>query len=147
MIRGRPSDAAQIWPLARDLATSFPLDREVFDQSFASALAGDAAIHVALSHGVAVGYVLAFRHQAFYANGPVVWVEELMVRDDYRGQGVGRALMQAAEDWAVAHGAKLVALATRRAEVFYDKLGYRPSATYFSKLLPASGCAPDCCAE
>lgn len=77
----------------------------------------------------------------------MVWVEELMVREDHRGQGVGRALMQAAEDWAAAHGATLVALATRRAAVFYEALGYRPSATYFSKLLPSPCGAPDCGAE
>jgi hypothetical protein len=32
-----------------------------------------------------VGYVLGFRHLTFYANGRVGWLEELVVREKYRG--------------------------------------------------------------
>jgi len=43
--------------------------------------------------------------------------------------------MSAFEAWAKARGAKMVALATRRASSFYLELGYEESATYFRKLL------------
>jgi hypothetical protein len=43
--------------------------------------------------------------------------------------------MQDFERWAAERGAKLVALATRRAAPFYQALGYQESATYFRKLL------------
>ena len=52
-----------------------------------------------------------------------------------RGTGVGRALMEAAEDRARTTGAAYVALATRRAAHFYVGLGYRESAAYFKKAL------------
>ena len=65
---------------------------------------------------------------AFYANGRVTWVEEIIVQPDLRGQGIGRALMQDIEGWADARGSRLVALATRRAAEFYKALGYAESA-------------------
>jgi GNAT superfamily N-acetyltransferase len=86
-----------------------------------------------------VGYLLATSHPAFHANGPVAWVEEVMVVARARGTGVGRQLMAAAEDWARARGAAYVALATRRAAPFYQALGYEDSATYFKKPLACPG--------
>ncbi|HEX8005064.1 MAG TPA: GNAT family N-acetyltransferase [Trebonia sp.] len=56
-----------------------------------------------------------------------------------RGQGIGRALMSAFEQWADTQGCALVALATRRAASFYRALGYEESATYFRKV-QVSGC-------
>jgi GNAT superfamily N-acetyltransferase len=80
------------------------------------------------------GYLLATRHPAFHANGPVVWVEEVMVAAPVRAHGVGRQLMAAAEDWGRRRGAAYVALATRRAAPSYRSLAYH-SATYFKKPL------------
>ena len=94
-----------------------------------------------MSGHTSIGYLLGFRHLTFYANGPVGWVEEVVVRDEDRGQGTGRILMSAFEQWATAQGCALVALATRRAGPFYRALGYEESATYFRKVLvnPAAG--------
>src|SRR5207245_2493223 len=85
-------------------------------------------------HGC-VGYLLGFEHLTFYANGRVGWVEEVLVRGDHRGQGAGRALMSAVEEWARGRDCALVALATRRAAPFYRALGYQDSATYLRKIL------------
>ena len=81
------------------------------------------------------GYLLGFRHLTFYANGPVAWVEEIIVRGHDRERGIGRALMSAFEQWAAGQGCALVALATRRAAPFYRALGYEESAAYFRKVL------------
>jgi GNAT superfamily N-acetyltransferase len=129
-----------VWPLARDLATSYVPERPAFDRSFALLLADPSALLLvaegpgALGPDVA-GYLLATSHPAFHANGPVVWVEEVMVAAPARAHGVGRQLMAAAEDWARQRGAAYVALATRRAALFYRSLGYQDSATYFKKPL------------
>ena len=63
------------------------------------------------------------------------WVEEVVVTQQYRGRGLGRALMSAFESWAAARDCALVALATRRAAPFYLALGYAESATYLRKIL------------
>jgi GNAT superfamily N-acetyltransferase len=132
----RAEDAAAVAGLAGELAHSFLFDRTAFEASYGALLgAGDACVLVALGGDAVVGYLLGFRHLTFYANGPVAWVEEILVRVDRRGRGTGRALMSAFERWADERGCALVALATRRAVPFYLALGYAESATYLRKVL------------
>jgi GNAT superfamily N-acetyltransferase len=129
-----PGDRDQVWPLARDLATSYVVQRPAFGHSFAALLAHpDTLVLVAERGGEVVGYLLATSHPAFHANGPVARVEEVMVAAEARGAGAGRQLMAAAEAWARCRGARYVALATRRAAPFYQALGYEDSAVYFKK--------------
>jgi GNAT superfamily N-acetyltransferase len=99
-------------------------------------LASDGAcLLLAVNRQEYLGYLLGFRHLTFYANGPVAWVEEIVVRGHDRGRGIGRALINAFEQWAADQGCVLVALATRRAAPFYRAVGYEESATYFRKVL------------
>jgi GNAT superfamily N-acetyltransferase len=146
--RIRPATAADVGAvagLAEGLAQSFAFARASFDAHYPALLAaGHACLLVAVTgadadSGECVGYLLGFEHLTFYANGRVAWVEEVFVRGDLRGRGVGRALMAAFEGWAAERGCALVALATRRAAPFYHALGYEDSATYLRKLLPGRG--------
>jgi GNAT superfamily N-acetyltransferase len=139
-----PADRDQLWPLARDLATSYTVDRQAFECSYASLLANSSALVLvaeaeagaaAVDDELIVGYLLALTHPAFHANAPVAWVEEIMVAAPARGTGAGRHLMAAAESWARSNGAAYLALATRRAAPFYRALGCDESATYFKKPL------------
>ena len=129
-------DVDAVWPLARDLATSYEVDPGTYATIFSGLVAEPSVVLlVATDDGAVVGYLLGQRHVTFHAGGPVLWVEEVMVDGQQRGTGVGRALMEAAEDRARTSGAAYVALATRRAADFYTVLGYRESATYFTKVL------------
>ncbi len=123
--------------LAAELAQSFAFSREKFELSYPALLAArDVCLLVAAEGGECLGYLLGFRHLTFYANGPVGWVEEILVRPECRGQGLGRALMSGFEQWAAGCDCTLIALATRRAAPFYRALGYQDSAAYFRKVLP-----------
>ena len=82
-----------------------------------------------------IGYGLGFVHDTFYANGKVAWLEEIMVKEDFRRNDVGSELMTFFEQEAKAKGCRLVALATRRAADFYFENNYEESAVYFRKLL------------
>jgi GNAT superfamily N-acetyltransferase len=129
-------DVEGVAGLAAELALSFEFRRESFRASYSALLTEDGAcLLLAMDGQDSVGYLLGFRHLTFYANGPVGWVEEIVVRRQDRGQGIGRMLMDAFEDWAAAQGCALIALATRRAAPFYHALGYEESATYFRKVL------------
>ena len=131
-----PADAGAVALLAGELAQSFAFSRDQFDQTYPLLLtAADACLLLAVDGEQRLGYLLGFRHLTFYANGPVGWVEEVLVRTELRGAGLGRALMSAFERWAAEQGCALVALATRRAGPFYRALGYEESAAYFRKLL------------
>jgi GNAT superfamily N-acetyltransferase len=129
-------DVDGVAALAAALALSFEFSPAEFRVSYPALLAAEGTcLLVAVDGCEHAGYLLGFRHLTFYANGPVAWVEELVVRDRERGRGIGRALMDAFEDWAAAEGCTLVALATRRAAPFYRALDYEESATYFRKVL------------
>ena len=130
------ADERAVFELACAFAASFEVTRDRFGRNFAELLGGAGGfLHAAEVRGVLVGYVLAFQHPTFFADGPVVWVEEIMVAPDQRRAGVGRSLMDAVEAWAQLGGAKQIALATRRAAAFYSALGYEESAVYFRKVL------------
>lgn len=80
--------------LAKAFATSFVVERSAFDASYAELLGSrDAFIAVAEDGDHLAGYLLGFDHRAFYANGRVSWVEEIMVHEMSRRKGIGRQLM------------------------------------------------------
>jgi GNAT superfamily N-acetyltransferase len=137
--RVRPAEAGDleaVADLAAGLAQSFTFDVSRFRRSYPALLAEDGACLLLAADGTErLGYLLGFRHLTFYANGPVAWVEEVFVRDQYRGLGVGRVLMSAFEQWAARRGCARVVLSTRRAASFYRALGYEESAVYLRKVL------------
>ena len=134
--RAERADLDQVYGLAQALATSFVPERDAFARSFTEVQVNDSAgLWVVDRQSELIGYCLGFDHVAFYANGRVAWVEELFVKSEWRQVGVGRALMIAFEQWALKREARLVGLATRRAAVFYQALGYEESAVYYRKVL------------
>jgi GNAT superfamily N-acetyltransferase len=60
-----------------------------------------------------------------------IW--SLVVDEEARGQGIGRALMQRAEAWAAERGYHAISLRSNtirhEAHRFYERLGYRTSKT------------------
>jgi GNAT superfamily N-acetyltransferase len=131
----RPDDREAMWPLVRDFATSLRPVREAFDASFAVAVVDPQTLVLVAETDRLVGYLVAHRHLTFFANGPVAWVDEVMVDATTRRYGVGRTLMAAAEDWGRSVGAAYLALSSRRAGDFYLALGYDDSAVYYKKPL------------
>jgi len=137
MIRlAKVGDRESVLALARQFAVSFKVEDGAFELSWNELIVRpDACLFVAEESNRIAAYLLGFRHPTFYANGPVGWVEEVMVEETRRWQGLGSELMRQFEIWAEDGGCRLVALATRRASGFYQALGYEESATYFRKLL------------
>jgi GNAT superfamily N-acetyltransferase len=129
-------DAEALYPLAKAFATSFDVDATAFSGAISSLISDPAVCLLVAEKGhQIVGYLLGFAHDTFFANGEVGWVEELMVAEDLRRQRVGGDLLASFERWGRERGAKLVALATRRADAFYIAMGYEASATYFRRTL------------
>jgi GNAT superfamily N-acetyltransferase len=130
------NDLDALFHLVEQFATSFKPERGPFEVAVQHIILDESAwLSVADYNGEVAGYCLGFEHYALFANGRVAWVEEIMVKEELRKKGIGKSLMEEFEKWARSRGAKLVALATRRASPFYAALGYEDSATYFRKLL------------
>jgi len=130
------ADRTALYRLAAAFGTSFRVESSAFTDSFERVRRDEHCFLAVADSGEGVdGYVLGGVHPTFFANGCVGWVEELMVLEGRRRAGVGRALMGAFEGWARSRGARLLALATRRATPFYLGLGYEESATYLRKLV------------
>lgn len=133
-------DRDLVWPLVRDFADSYVANEDAFRSSFSALIdRPDTLVLVAEIDGKINGYLLASCHGTFFANGPVVWIEEVMVATSAREKGVGRSLMVRAEQWAATLPATYVSLASRRSGDFYRKLEYVDSATYFKKDMSPSG--------
>ena len=129
-------DSSCLFALVSEFATSFVPEKLAFDISLKGIVSDESAsLEVAEYLGEAVGYCLGFDHFAFYANGHVSWVEEIIVRSEYRRHGIGRSLMESFERWCMKRNSRLVGLATRRAAPFYQAMGYEESAVFLRKLL------------
>jgi GNAT superfamily N-acetyltransferase len=134
--RATHADQKPLSQLVEIFATSFTPSEDDFRKSFARLVVNHSTCLLVAEADTLVGYLLGFAHDTFYANGPVAWVEEVIVDESRRRQHVGLSLMRTFELWAANRGCRLVALATRRAEPFYRSLGYEDSATYFRLLFP-----------
>lgn len=100
---------------------------EMIAQNIAALDSSHARLFVAEVDGEVVGFVETQVYEAVYFS-PLVNILGLAVRESHRGMGIGKSLMEAAENWAKEIGAKGVRLnsgASRtEAHAFYRHIGY-----------------------
>ena len=93
--------------------------------------------YVAEVNGAVAGMISTRRSLALEVNGEYMAVIGLMVSDEFRGMGLGRALLMRAESDARMDGItffKLSSGMTRTgAHAFYEKLGYQKNGFRFTK--------------
>ena len=84
-----------------------------------------AAVLVAEHRGEVLGLCTAYLDINSVRFGARCWIEDLAVSPDHRSQGVGGALLDAAEEWARARGATHLeldtGLAREDAQRFYER--------------------------
>jgi GNAT superfamily N-acetyltransferase len=95
-------------------------------ERLAEAIGGDTAeVFVADVDGKIAGFATVYDEFDSVRFGHRAWVEDLAVDPDRRSQGLGKALLDAAKDWARARGASHLELdsAETRADAhrFYDR--------------------------
>lgn len=121
------SDAAAIWELnALEVGYQYPLEATI--QKLDTLLNNKSnRIYVAVSEGLVAGYVHANDYDVIYAPH-MKNIMGIAVSSSYRRQGIGRALLQQVENWALptgAAGVRLVSGMTRtEAHKFYHSCGY-----------------------
>ncbi|BDD04488.1 GNAT family N-acetyltransferase [Aureibacter tunicatorum] len=130
------SDKSSIFELANQLHERVTVDEKVFDMHFESIIADEKHIlMVAERDDEVVGYFSANMHYAIYANGKVMYLDEIVVMDSARGQKIGNLLMEELETFAIEQNCILISLATAGASDFYNKLGFQTKAGYYKKYL------------
>jgi GNAT superfamily N-acetyltransferase len=89
-----------------------------------------AEVVIAESNGVAAGFALFFHNYSTFLARPGIYLEDLFVRPEHRGRGVGKALLQHLATLAVSRGCGRLEWAVldwnTDAIGFYEKLGARP---------------------
>jgi GNAT superfamily N-acetyltransferase len=102
--------------------------------------APETSLLVAEEHqGKPLGYVFSSTRKDYFTHERHAHVEVLAVDPSAQGQGVGKALMQAAETWARDRGYRRITLnvfaQNDRARQFYEQLGYQPETIHYLREL------------
>lgn len=81
--------------------------------------------------GVAVGMASAQLVISTAEGAPSAWIEDVVVQQALRGQGIARLLLEGLLDWAQRHGATRVQLLADNANTsaldFYRHIGWQPT--------------------
>jgi GNAT superfamily N-acetyltransferase len=133
--RATPADLPLIASLIRDLADYERLSHEVrFDEAMLERhLFGErpmAEVVIGEVDGMAQGFALFFHNFSTFEGRPGIYLEDLFVRPEARGCGLGRALLTHLAALAVERGCARLEWAVldwnAPAIGFYRKLGARP---------------------
>ena len=130
-----PSDAPAAGGLMAQLAehTRGHIDAGVQDRFRAMIGLPQYAIFVAEDEvGQVIGLLSASQRWTLWHTGPCALIEELVVDERARRQGVGQALIQAVLDWARDRGCSEIEVSTDSdnmdAQAFYRRLGFENEA-------------------
>ena len=126
------ADAAALEPLLAQLGYALE-EAEIRRRIERIASAGGHYLVVAEDADGALTAMLHVYGRAALEKPPEAVVQALVVRDDLRGQGVGRAMMALAENWARDAGYRYISLSSQTsrdaAHAFYEGIGYARYAT------------------
>jgi GNAT superfamily N-acetyltransferase len=137
----RTTDVPQLLVLMRELAafedylTSFAVDEQAL---YRRAFGGEAQcqIFVVERETALLGYAVALSIPFTHDLRPTVRLKELYVQEGRRSHGLGRELLAAVANWALARGAGRlhwdVLAGNRRAEAFYRRQGGRPVSKWIA---------------
>lgn len=96
-------------------------------------------ILIAEREGKQLGFIHVEEDEEFFSGKPHGYIANLAISREAEGQGVGKALMGAAETWAKEKGFEFMSLfvfaTNQHARAFYEKLGYDEDSLRLTKRL------------
>jgi GNAT superfamily N-acetyltransferase len=132
-------DVPVIADLIRGLARYEKLEQEVVmtEEVLATGLFGErpyAEVVLAEDEGRPVGFALFFHNFSTFLGRPGIYLEDLFVVPEQRGQGIGRALLAHLARLAVERGCGRLEWSVldwnRDAIAFYERLGAQPNSEW-----------------
>ncbi len=140
----RPGDALALSDLLAELG--FPTPPDVVAARLVELGARDELVLVAERDGATLGLLTVHVTPVLHRPTPVGRLTMLVVTQRARGQGVGRALVAAAERRLAQRGCALVEVTShrrlKRAHGFYERLGYEATSVRFGKAIAAGDDLP-----
>jgi len=129
-------DADAIFGLLEQLASSFNPERSSFDEAFIDVVReqDDRIFYVAERGDAVVGYALTILVRPLYTNGLSAELQELVVDEKARSNGIGSLLVNAVEAECRQRGARQLTVASSRGAAFYERLDYRSTADFLKKV-------------
>ena len=125
-----------VFKLANQLSESININQEIFEKNFEELIHNNNhCILVAEINQIVEGYISGNFHKAFYANGQVAFIDEIVVDSRCRNLSIGKHLMEEFEAIAKINKSVLISLATSGAKGFYEKLDYSTKSGYYKKYL------------
>ncbi|HMG36384.1 MAG TPA: GNAT family N-acetyltransferase [Blastocatellia bacterium] len=101
------------------------LSQSEFDEVFNEVLSrGDTWVLVAEEAGRVLGLASMSERPQLRLGGPIVTIDEFVVRSDVRGKGVGRLLLESAKEYARQRGGRRLQLDTNRSRESYSRSFY-----------------------
>ena len=137
-IRGaKPSDSARLAELVRQL--DHPIDEQTVRNNLRKLKSLAETPLVAILEGKVVGVAGCHKTITLHRQQPLGRITILVVDEQARGRGVGRALVEAVESWCTRQGCKIIEVTSndRRAEAhaFYRHMGYERTSIRFAKMV------------
>jgi GNAT superfamily N-acetyltransferase len=133
----KPSDAGRLTALIRYLGHEIE-EKSVRKNLVALNKAGETPLVATLANDV-VGLCGVSARVMIHRDAPIGRISPLVVAEEAQGHGLGRMLVEAAEQWMRRKGCKLVEVTSndRRAEAhaFYRHMGYVRTSIRFAKTL------------
>ncbi len=97
----------------------------------------DAAIFVAQENGLLAGFVHLQTQTDYFTGERIGYISDVAVEQSFEGRGVGRMLLDSAEEWARGKGYRLLSLyvfaGNTRAKLIYEKFGFQPEVVKYVK--------------
>jgi N-acetylglutamate synthase-like GNAT family acetyltransferase len=118
--RARPGDASPVFALVEQLG--YAPDHRGFDETFAQVVRHpEAAVFVAQEGLRVIGYLALSHRPQIRLGGRAAYIDELVIDERRRGEGLGTALLEAALAHARGLGCRRVDLVTNRARSSYQR--------------------------
>ena len=130
------ADADSVYALLEQLEPAYSPDRAAFDANFPLLLDDQSTSLLLVAEdrsGTVIGYALTTITPLLHANGSSAQLQELVVDDSHRGEGVGTAIVEEVERVCRERSVRQITVASRRSADFYERIGYRSSADFLKR--------------
>lgn len=134
----RPEDFEAVFRLLNQLWPTLSLSRELSNDVFSRCLASDADwLLCAEYEGEVVGFGGMVIKNSFWQQSFVAYITTLVVNDEHRNRGIGKALIELLSERAKQAGCKRIELDSgfhrEQAHLMYEHVGFNKRAFLFSK--------------